>query len=86
MRPRAWKLPTIMPEASEMCGFTKQQAGIVIDKMRVEGLLNICNREKTRIILSCNELRYRFELLLSRNTKENSNRILRDKKALKWNS
>ena len=28
----------------EMCGFTKQQARIVIDKMRNEKLLDICKR------------------------------------------
>lgn len=28
----------------EMCGFTKQQARVVIDKMRNEELLDICRR------------------------------------------
>ena len=30
----------------EMCGFTKQQARTVIDKMRNEELLDICRRGK----------------------------------------
>jgi len=30
----------------EMCGFTKQQARVVIDKMRKEELLNICKQGK----------------------------------------
>ena len=37
----------------EMCGFTKQQARRTIDKMREEGIIDICRRGKYSYYVKC---------------------------------
>lgn len=65
----------------EMCGFTKQQARTVIDKMRNEELLDICRREK---ILLCEALLIRvfFRVFFEKTRKKNSKQKCRSGECL----
>lgn len=55
----------------EMCGFTKQQARSVIDKMRSEDLIDICRKGKI-ILCGTLVLRVFFRVDFLKNSKENS--------------
>lgn len=58
------------PKIQEMCGFTKQQARSVIDKMRSEKLIDICRRGNKSFYVRLQCFEFSFELFLEKTRKK----------------